>query len=106
MRVIALISTFAATAMAFKFHGKVPFASNGTPLSHQLPKQNAELTQAAPPKLAKRRLVEEYIPTSEEIENLKRDFDDVIPGMFQSCFLSSVAYLFLLAHVKRDSSVK
>jgi len=96
MRVLALISTFAASTMALQFHGKVPFASNGTPLSHQLPDRNVGLTQGTTDsttskadKLGKRRLVDEYVPTSEEIENLRREFDDVIP-----------------THIKRDSPVK
>jgi hypothetical protein len=73
--------------MAFKFLGELPRSKTGTPLSHQLPQLNIKLTGAVVSvgsgiTLGKRRLVEEYIPSAEELENLKGDFEDVIPSKF------------------------
>jgi len=72
--------------MALKLHGKLPVTNNNIPLSHQLPNLNKPLVQVG---LEKRRLVEEYVPSEEEMYKIRRDFDDVIPS-----------------HVKRDSAVK
>jgi len=91
MRFIALLSTFAATALAFKFKAAVPHDSKGRPLSHQLPALNLKLTIGGTSvdidvgtkigKLGKRRLFDEYYePSVEELTNIARQFDDVIPA--------------------------
>jgi len=99
MRFIALLSTFACTALAFKFKAAVPRDSKGKLVSHALPVDNLPLigkTKAdigvsvgvkTGVKFGKRRLIQEYVPTAEELDNLARDFEDHIP-----------------AHAKRDPS--
>jgi len=98
MRAFAIFSTLLSSALAIKFGSNhLPFSSKGTPLSHQSPALNKQLVAtvtnvaASLPKvnLGKRRLVEEYVPTEDELYTIRREFDDVIPS-----------------HVKRDSSVK
>jgi len=90
MRTFAVLSFLAVAVSAFKFHGKVPFSKDGNPLSHQLPHLNIPLTGAninigvdsgVSVGVGKRRLTEDYIPSAGEIENLRREFDDVIPDV-------------------------
>jgi hypothetical protein len=87
MRVITLLSV-AATALAFKFHHAVPKNKQGVPLSHQLPELNIALTSPGGTnvdigvKMGKRRMLDEYVPSAEELDLLARQFEDDIPRMY------------------------
>jgi len=84
MRVVTLLSV-AATALAFKFHHAVPKNKQGVPLSHQLPELNIALTSPGGTnvdigvKMGKRRMLDEYVPSAEELDLLARQFEDDIP---------------------------
>jgi len=95
MRAFTVFSALLALACAKKFH-HVPHNDKGAIVSHQIPSLNVGILASGvsgivngvvDTGLGKRRLSEEYVPTAEELDLLRRDFDDVIPS-----------------HVKRDTS--
>ena len=106
MRVIALLSTFVATTLAFKFKAAVPQDANGRPLSHQLPELNLKLTGAGASvdddigtntgKPSKRGLANDYYqPSAAELASIARQFDGLIPGMCHQITLNDPANTFV-----------
>lgn len=67
----------ASSALAVSFHGSLPFAKDGTPLSDALPDFNAKLTHS------KRKVSNEglYVPSKQELADLAKQFDGLVPSM-------------------------
>jgi len=106
MRVIAVLSTFAVSAIAFKFKAAVPHDSKGKPVSHGFPKDNLKLTVgpvtvdvnlgtgSKSGKVGKQRLANDYYePSTDELAAIAHQFDGYLPAHAKTSKASSAALL-------------